>query len=268
MTLFIVFAIFLIVFLFMVFPSLRRHDDRMLFKGEFIAHRGFHNKEAGIPENSIAAFSEAIARGFAVETDIHLTADGEIVAFHDNTLKRMCGKELNIEEMTLAEIKECYLLDTKEQIPTLKELLKLTEGRVPLVIEIKCDGKNYKAVCSKADEILKDYKGKYIIQSFLPFALYWYRKNRPEIFRGLIASVYKDKGLIVKYVSPFLFNFLTRPDFVSYDVTRKNRFMFLIQKLLGAMTFGWTIQSPEQLRECKENFKAYIFENFNPKEVK
>ena len=261
-----IFAFVLIIFLFLVFPSLRRHGDRELMNGKFIAHRGFHQKEKGIPENSLLAFSHAIAMGFAIETDIHLTLDGEIVAFHDNTLKRMCGKEQNIEEMTLAEIKECRLLNTDEQIPTLKELLRLTEGRVPLVIEIKCNNNNYKDVCSKADEILKDYKGKYIIQSFFPMALFWYSKNRPDIFRGLIASVYKDKGFIVKYVSPFLFNFLTRPDFVSYDVTRKKRFMFFLQKLLGAMPFGWTFENEQQLKTSRKDFKAYIFENFNPKE--
>ena len=142
MVYFIAFPVLAVLFLYLIFPALKKHENLKEFKNRNIAHRGFHNKEKGIPENSLDAFCEAIARGFAIETDIHITADGEVVAFHDNTLTRMCNADVNIEDLTLGQIKEYRLLGTDQQIPTLNQVLALVEGRVPLVIEFKCDKKS------------------------------------------------------------------------------------------------------------------------------
>lgn len=258
---------FLAVFLFLVFPSLRRHEDRAILDGSIIAHRGLHDKEKGIPENSITAFTLAAARGIPIETDIHLTADGEIVAFHDDTLKRMCGVEKTVEELTLQELRQYRLAGTDQCIPTLKEVLAVVEGRVPLLIEIKSKINNCDRLCTAADKILSEYEGKYFVQSFFPNALAWYRKNRSEVCRGLIASAYKDKGFLVRVFTPFLFNAVARPDFVSYDVGHANRFMFKLEKLLGAFPLGWTFRSQQQIENHKKDFKGFIFEGFEPEKL-
>ena len=143
----IILAIVLAVFVFMVFPSLRRHPDRKLLEGLFIAHRGLHNAKEGIPENSIHAFIEAVVNGYAIENDIHVTSDGEVVVFHDNTLDRMCGVSGRIEDKTLSELRELRLLDTNERIPTLKECLEIIDGRVPLLIEFKCETLDCSKLC-------------------------------------------------------------------------------------------------------------------------
>lgn len=254
--------ILLIIMLFCLMPSLRSHPDRQLLSGLRIAHRGLHNEQ--IPENSLDAFAEAAANGYAIENDIHITSDGEIVVFHDNTLERMCGVEGKIEDKTLAELRELRLKDSDQRIPTLKECLDLVDGRVPLLIEFKCPLGGHKRLCEGADKILREYKGKYFIQSFNPQIPTWYRFNRKDILRGQLAMPCKEKNVAKKLVSSFFMNFGARPDFVAYDEREPERFSFRLQKLLGALPVGWTFKTAEDLSKKRNLFKAYIFENFIP----
>ncbi|MBQ1231749.1 MAG: glycerophosphodiester phosphodiesterase [Clostridia bacterium] len=255
--------VLLAIMFFLIAPTLRRHPDREILSGLDVAHRGLHDLESDTPENSIAAFLEAAARGYAIENDIHLIADGNVVVFHDYTLKRMCGEDVEIEKCTLQELKKYTLGTSGEKIPTLKECLDAIDGRVPLLIEFKTESfKNYKALCAAANEILKDYKGKYFVQSFFPPVLYWYRKNRRDILRGQLATATEKETLAKRLMGYLVYNFMSRPDFVSYDIRSVKNIMFRIVKCLGALPVGWTIRNEEEYKKAKKSFKTYIFENF------
>ena len=210
------------------------------------------------------AFRKAVQQGFIIENDIHLTADGEVVVFHDDTAARMCGVDRKIEDMTLAEIKELRLGHTAEMIPTLQECLDLVDGKVPLLIEFKCDFSNYRALCEAANRILSDYHGKYLMQSFFPYAVQWYKKNRPDICRGQLATAFKGEGLVRRAAGCLLFNILSRPDFVSYDHKEANHPCRRLCTKLGAYPVGWTFRTQEELDRGKSNFKTYIFDMFIP----
>ncbi|MBR5783121.1 MAG: glycerophosphodiester phosphodiesterase [Clostridia bacterium] len=252
------------LYLYLVFPALRRHPDRVLMKGMYVAHRGLHSVEAGIPENSMRAYGVAKGLGFGIEIDIHLTADGEVVVFHDDTATRVCGKDIVIEKSTLAELKELRLQDSDEQIPTLKELLEFIDGEVPLLIEFKAKVNNCAALCVAADKILSQYKGKYIVQSFYPPVLRWYRRHRKDICRGQLATP-DGKNSFEKWMAGcLLFNFMSRPDFISYDFQYTRNFGRSMCASLGAMSVGWTFCSEEELSSVKSFYSTYIFENFLP----
>lgn len=257
--------ILLLLFVLATLPSYRNHPDLKIIDGKYIAHRGLHSEKDNIPENSMPAFERAIAFGYMTENDIHITADGEIVIFHDSKMNRMCGVDKVIEDLTLEEIRRYYLKNSNEKIPTLKEFLRLADGRVPLLIEFKCELHNYKRLCEEANKILSEYKGKYIIESFNPFVLYWYKKHHKDIMRGQLALHCKDKGFVKGSVSCFLMNFLTKPDFVAFDCDEPYRPMFTLQRLYGAFPVGWTFRSQEDVEKKKKIFKTYIFENFIPK---
>ncbi len=254
------------VYLFLIFPALRRHPDRKLMQNMYIAHRGLHSLKQNTPENSMPAFLEAIENGIAIETDIHITKDDEVVVFHDDTLKRMCGDERKIEDLTLAEIKKLRLLDTDEQIPTLKEVLNFVDGRVPLLIEFKSISlETTRRLCPKANELLKDYKGKYFVQSFFPFVLGWYRKNRKDVIRGQLASAFGKKELLSRrLLGMMVFNFIARPDFVSYEYKYENKLGRRLCALLGAHSAGWTFRDKEVARAYSAIFTTRIFEGFLP----
>lgn len=255
-----------LVYLFLVFPSVRRHKDLKLIEGKFIAHRGLHNLTENTPENSLPAFRQAVELGYPIEIDIHLTSDGEIVVFHDDTLDRMCKVTGRVEDKTLLELKTLRLGDTNCEIPTLEECLNTVNGKVPLLIEFKCVSLKCATLCQKADEILSRYNGDYLIQSFYPTVLRWYKRHRRNICRGQLAESFKNASFEKKLSGNMLFNFLGRPDFVSYKHTDANNLSRRFVTKLGAYPVGWTFQSQDELDKNGKYFKTYIFELFLPDE--
>lgn len=89
-----------------------------------IAHRGGASEA---PENTIAAFRKALSAGYPfLETDTHATADGVLVAFHDDRLDRVTDREGTIAELPYAEVAKARVGD--QPIPRLEELLEEFPG--------------------------------------------------------------------------------------------------------------------------------------------
>ncbi len=126
------------VYLLAIMPGHRR--VRNAVKGKFYAHRGLHDRKAGIPENTMAAFRRAVERGFGIELDVQLTRDGEVVVFHDFDLKRICSVEGEVSDFTYKELRALSVDGTSEHIPKLSEVLEMVNGRVPLLVELKYKG--------------------------------------------------------------------------------------------------------------------------------
>jgi glycerophosphoryl diester phosphodiesterase len=255
--------------LWMVAPTRREHPDADAFNGLLVAHRGLHDATKGIPENSLAAYRAAGEKGFGIEIDLHLTADGRVVSFHDGDLKRVCGVDKTPEALTLDELKTYRLLDTTYTIPTLEEVLETVDGKVPLLIEFKSVGGNTTALCEAADALLKNYKGVYRVQSFYPTALKWYRKHRPEIARGQLSSCFRkepDPSIPKTLLGCLIANFLGRPDFIAYDHKYPKAWGLRICRRFGADTAAWTITDQAALNRCRGTYNTCIFEGFLPEE--
>ncbi len=122
-------------YIFLIMPRLSKQKETKRFKGSYYAHRGLHNLENGIPENSLLAFRKALEAGYGMELDVQVTRDGELIVFHDETLERVCGIPKKIADCTCAELENYFLLETQEKIPRLAEVLELVEGKVPLIID-------------------------------------------------------------------------------------------------------------------------------------
>lgn len=257
-------AVVLFAWIFLICPSLRKHSDRKELRGKYVAHRGLHTVDPEIYENTLEAFLYAAEKGYIIENDIHLTKDGEVVVFHDDNLLRMCGVDKEIEDLTLKEIKG-YKIKDKFEIPTLRECLNAVNGAAPLLIEFKANFKSYKKLCEKANEELKNYSGKYYVQSFYPLVLNWYKKNRPDIMRGQLSTAFLGEELYKRLAGALLFNFLSRPDFISYEHSHKNRLNRKICTFLGAFPIGWTYKTQDEIDKSKEDFCTYIFETFIPR---
>lgn len=109
---------------------------------EIIAHRG---ASADAPENTLAAIQLAWQQGAdAAEIDVQLTADGQLVAIHDDTTLRTGGINWAVKDHTLAELKTLDVGSWKspqfagERIPTLAEVLDIVPPDKRLFIEVKC----------------------------------------------------------------------------------------------------------------------------------
>ncbi len=103
------------------------------------------------PENSLLAFRNALGLDVDyVETDVHLTADGEVVVMHDPTLERTSTGTGALRGLTLAELAAMRLKGrdgsvTDERVPTLAELLDLlSPSRAGLLLEIKVDDRKHR----------------------------------------------------------------------------------------------------------------------------
>jgi glycerophosphoryl diester phosphodiesterase len=86
-----------------------------------MAHRG---GASDAPENTLPAFQRAVDLGYRyLETDVHVTADGVVVAFHDDELERTTGRQGRISELTWDEV-STLRVDGREPIPKLTDLLE------------------------------------------------------------------------------------------------------------------------------------------------
>ena len=261
-----VFALILIGFIAYLI-ALKPGDVKAIedYKGVCFAHRGLHNSER--PENSMAAFRAAVDAGYGIELDIRLSADGELVVFHDDTLDRVCGRCGRVDSFTTAELRQFRLCGTEEHIPTLSEVLSLVDGRVPLLIEIKEDVGRLE-VSTAAAVFLKDYKGRYIIESFNPFAIQNFKKLYPEIPCGILCESYIKKPELRRFsyvlAGAMATNIVCRPNFIAFNHNHKKSFALrLARSLYGVPTVAWTVRSKEESAAAKKaGFDGVIFEDY------
>jgi glycerophosphoryl diester phosphodiesterase len=104
------------------------------------AHRGgaYHPEIEGL-ENTLAAFRHAVALGYDhLETDVHVTADGVLLAFHDTVLDRVTDQRGAIAELTFADVRRARV-GGREQVPTLAELFDAFP-QARFNIDLKADG--------------------------------------------------------------------------------------------------------------------------------
>ncbi len=233
----------------------------------FIAHRGLHDDER--PENSLAAFQNAIDKGYAIELDVREIADGTIVVFHDDTLGRMTGADGFINNYTYDDIKDLTLASSKEHIPTFEETLALINGQVPVLVEIK----NYGKVGFEKNvwKILSKYKGEYAVQSFNPYSLEWFKLNAPHVTRGQLACFFKSdntKDYNVGFFKRFVLKRMllnkrvSEPHFISYQVEDvPNRY---VKKYKDLPLLVWAVRNEETYNRVKKYVDNIIFDGFIP----
>ncbi|MGB8525251.1 MAG: glycerophosphodiester phosphodiesterase family protein, partial [Rhodoplanes sp.] len=84
-----------------------------------IAHRGLHDAESGVVENTSSAAAAALQAGYAIEVDLQCSADGEAVVFHDYALDRLTEASGSVRDFAAAELKRIAFKDTADRMMTL-----------------------------------------------------------------------------------------------------------------------------------------------------
>lgn len=228
-----------------------------------IAHRGFHDLNTSRWENTLSAFAAAVERGYAIECDVHLTLDGEVVVFHDNDLKRLTGEEGYVWQRTAAEFGALRVGGTDDHVPTLAELLALVAGRVPLVIELKgIPGKDDGLVAKVADA-LKSYAGKVAIMSFDHWLIRQFPTDAPGIAAGLTA--WGDRPHEIEAHFSMLAYGIS---FVSYSVVHlPNPFIGFVREKLKMPVITWTVRDKPMVDKTFAEADQMTFEGFEPSAV-
>ncbi|MGI6501899.1 MAG: glycerophosphodiester phosphodiesterase family protein [Anaerostipes sp.] len=253
------------LYLFFIYPGKKRSGD--ILNVHYFAHRGFHYVD-GVPENSMTAFQRAKELGYGIELDVQLTKDKVLVVHHDYSLKRMCGVDIRIQDLTYKQLQEYSLGNTKERIPTFHEALELIDGKVPLLVELKMEHCN-RILCEKAATELDQYHGLYCVECFYPYALYWFKKYRPEVIRGILSADFnrdKEEGNKFAYfmATHLVANFIIKPDFIAFKYKHKkgNLSLWICDKVFHTPVYGWTFRKESEYKKYKKDFYGFIFERF------
>lgn len=228
-----------------------------------IAHRGLHDMNNQVWENTLPAFERAAARGFAIECDVHLTSDGVPIVFHDDTLFRLTGTDGFVWQRTAREMKALRVGTTGDHPPSLQDLLKLVHGRVPLVIELKGTPGHDEGLVKVVGSLLKDYGGKAAVMSFDHWLIRDFRRHMPQIPHGLTA--WGEKHHEIEAHFSMLANGI---DFVSYGVDHlPNRFTDFVSKRLKMPVISWTVRDAAAVARSADHADQMTFEGFDPDTV-
>jgi glycerophosphoryl diester phosphodiesterase len=240
-----------------------------------IAHRGLHDRERGIIENSRSAFEAAIAAGFAIECDVQLTRDGVPVIFHDDDMQRLLGLPGDIREASSDLVLKTRLLGSSagDCPQTFGQLLEQVAGRTLLQVELKHQktGKT-KPLANVAIDHASRYHGPICFESFDPWLLVAAREAGFKGELGIITERYEGSGPDYEGLKPtdrialrhLLHWPLSRFDFLSVDKDALSLPAVRLFRALGKPVTSWTIRSAEQASAALANADQIVFEGFLP----
>jgi glycerophosphoryl diester phosphodiesterase len=237
-----------------------------------IAHRGLHDPAQGIIENTASAAAAAIAGRYGIEADLQISADGEAMVYHDDTLGRLTDGAGAVCDMSAAALKRVPFRATADRMMTLGDLLDLVAGRATLVIELKSRFDGDLRLATRTAALLARYHGPIGVMSFDPALIAELRRIAPRIVRG-IAAGRRYPLLAWDLLSPaqrFELTFLlhgwnSRPGFLAYRVNdlaavvpRAARLMF------GLPLLTWTVRTVQERAMAARFADQMVFEGFRP----
>lgn len=238
------------------------------------AHRGLHDAAAGVVENTTTAFERAIALGLGIECDLRPAADATAMVFHDMTLDRVMQAEGRIDALPPVALGRLSYRGSGDRMLRLDELLELTGGRVPLMIEIKNDFTAPDlAFVSGVAEAVARYAGPAVLMSFDPAVLDIAREVAPGVPRGLVAGRYRDTGWWSDRLAPERRAALTaladadRLDiaFANYHVADLPTAETEAMRASGRrLVFAWTVRTADDRDRAARFADAPVFEGEVP----
>lgn len=230
-----------------------------------VAHRGLWRPD-GAPENSLAAFQAACAAGYGIELDVHLSADGEAMVFHDNSLERMTGQPGRLRDHTAADLQAMRLKDTDETIPTLLETLAVIGHRAMVHVELKTHWGEVGPLEQRVHEVIADHAGPLCVIGFNPYSHAWFADRYPGVLRGLDSFSYRgvkhlDEAERQAYARLEQVP-IARPHFLALGLDCLPSAEADAYRAQGMPVVAWTVREPAQWEAVKAHCDNLIFEGF------
>ena len=216
------------------------------------AHRGLW-RSGGCPENSLAAFDAACRHGYGIELDVRLSADGEAMVFHDDTLERLTAEAGLVEERSADELCALRLLGSDQSIPTLEAVLAAIGERAPILVELKTPEGQEGLLERRVADLLAGHNGPVALLSFNPLALAWMAGHAPHLPRGLNA----------KTEAELTGASLAHADFLSVAAGLASNPAVQAWRKDGVAAC-WTVRSAAEATRLKPLVDQIIFEGFEP----
>jgi len=215
-----------------------------------LAHRGARTQA---PENTLAAFRLAIEQGAdGIELDVRLSADGEVVVMHDETLDRTTNGRGRVKQYSLDELKRldagshfsCQFAG--ERIPTLREVFETINMEARFDVELTDYRNPFGPLTSRVLHLVKGFglQQRVFFSSFNPFALLAARHLAPEYEYGLIA-LHGRKGALAR---SSIGRLITRQMIVPFHSDLTEKFV-LGEKRQKRKILPWTVNSREEMHQ-------------------
>ncbi|MDD7910684.1 MULTISPECIES: glycerophosphodiester phosphodiesterase family protein [Pseudovibrio] len=239
-----------------------------------IAHRGYHNDENGVIENTPTAVSKALERNFAIEVDLQETADHKALIFHDHTLNRVTHAKGEVAHRTLDELMKVKLKRTRDPMWSLQQLLEEVKGDVPLIIEVKSLFRNggQREFLYEIVEALRHYNGPFALKSFDPKMLRALKDMAPHIPRGALSCSFLEKpqrdfyNPVQRFIIRYMLHMLgTKPDFISYCIRDLPAVgPSFLKRTRDVPVMAWTVKTPADREKAQIFADQIVFEGFDP----
>lgn len=235
-----------------------------------VAHRGLHDIGRGIVENTAGAFSAAIAGHYAIECDVQISANGEAMVFHDDTVGRLIDGTGRLDSFAAAELQRMPMRTGRDRMITLGEMCDLVAGKVAMIVEIKGQWNGERRLERRVADVLSGYTGLSAIMSFDPRATAWFRVHAPTILRGVVQeSLYdhpdwKRLSPATKRALGLLLHLpMSRPHFLSWYLRDLNRPMpRFARSVLRIPLLTWTVRNDADRARAARYADQVTFEGF------
>ena len=235
--------------------------DISWLKAQPIAHRGYHDMNKQVWENTLSAFSRAVDAGFAIECDLQYTADSIPVVFHDDDTERLCGIKGDVRARTAGELGLMAIGGTKDKVPTLTQMLRLVAGKVPLVIELKGRKGDDEGFADAVLETLEGYQGHVALMSFDHWLLKDLKALDSPYPLGLTAGGNQPESFFIHEEAMQL-----GLDFISYFYGDLPNSFITKERALGRPVLTWTVRDQAGADHTFSHADQMTFEGFDPKE--
>ena len=218
-----------------------------------IAHRGLHNSAKNIYENTKESFLAAINENYAIECDVVLSKDHEVVVLHDENLKRLCNLDKNVSNLTMNELRSLKIYESNSNIISLDEMLHVVSAHVPIIIEIK--GKFTPFIEERIQEIIRSYRGPIALKTFNLKSVEWLIKFLPYVYKGLVIDSNTNNFEAILDLNI---------DFVSCDIEFIESNLVDRLKKKGLPIITWTVDNEDKKKKANLIADNIIFENIRP----
>ena len=235
------------------------HADLEALIRQPVAHRGLHDGNHAVWENTLSAFEAAISRGFAIECDLQYAADAVPVVFHDDDMERLCNIKADVRAKSSGELGLMSIGGTRDKVPSLAKMFSLVRGRVPIVLELKGREGDDEGFASSVLELVEDYNGPLALMSFDHWLLRDLKEigtNRPV---GLTAEGTKREDFIAHEQAMML-----GLDFISYNIMHLPNDYITLQRSKGIPVITWTVRNAAQQAHSAAHTEQITFEGFDP----
>jgi glycerophosphoryl diester phosphodiesterase len=236
-----------------------------------VAHRGLHDAIRGVIENTASACAAALQAGYGIEVDLQLSADGDLMVHHDDTLDRLTQETGPLRKFTAAALKQIPFKDTADRMMTLGDLLDLVGGRTMLLLELKSRFDGDIRIALRAADVLRSCAGPIAAMSFDPALAATLKERAPGIVRGVVAQgrgarTHSQGGAAQRRSARNILEAVgARPHFIAWRQQELGMVLpVLARRLFRLPLLAWTVRSERERIAALSRADQVIFEGFRP----